>query len=92
MPATSGVENSTAPFGHAIEIPPFSLVRVLDAPVWAGGEGVDEVFTRRVHVDPASVVAVCPGAPVGRERANGNDPVVRGGERRGTCLVVSGGR
>jgi hypothetical protein len=66
-----GRERRAAPPGHAVELPLLPRIGRDPAGVGAGGIGVDEPSARRVHVDPAAVVAeVSAAVPVRGERAD----------------------
>ena len=73
-----GAERRPAPHRHPVELPAFPDGRLV-ADVGSLGEGIDEVFARRVDIDPSAVVAEVRAFPPVRRQA---PTAITPGERR----------
>ena len=83
-------EGRPAPLRHARERPGLPLEGCDLAGERAGGERVDQVLARRVHLDPSAVVAeVGAAAPVGPERPDRDHSRERGWPVRQRTRAVS---
>src|SRR5215831_11886332 len=87
-----GGERRPAPLGHPLEVPDL-LDGEFVGRVVPGGEGVDEVFARRVDVDPRPEIAEArPRAPVRRQGTYRQHPAVGGRPFRARFPFVARGR